>query len=548
MPIIPIRNLARGGIQKDVHPTSQALPGWSNGRNVCFYDGKVMRSPVWRRVWSNLNGSSSVRFCIARTPSSGFDEVIVGRDDGSLVRYYDGIQVEASQTGWAAQAATDAPWSGGFLGDVLYVNRQDMAPRALLPGAAAFTTMPSWDPTWRCTVLRTFQDSIIALNVTKGGTHVPSMVKVSDVAYYGQTPGSWDATDPTKLAYESPLSRLTGPILDGLTLGSRFLIYSGHQVLEMRNDGQFTYGFTKLFDDDGIINTNCVVALNGLHYVFGNRDIYVTDGATKKSLADGMVREWVYRTMNTKLSSRFFVWFNPVTNEVFFCHVSGDSGTAWKTPTGCNNAAVYNLTTANWSFVDLPNVSMVTLANANSVLFYQTCSDRTYQNVGGSYYDQENSHDLNAIAVSAPLNTRDSATVIDGGGTLLGYDFVDKGRLAFPADVNATAPSFVERTGIALDSPQEGLAPLQTTKLIRGIYPEVSVSRAVTLSVSFAGHQTATGHVQFGTPVQFNPDTDDVVDTETSGRYLAIRFDFPPFADTEVSGFDLDVVSNGRRS
>ena len=46
------------------------------------------------------------------------------------------------------------------------------------------------------------------------------------------------------------------------------------------------FTFRKLFSDDGVINQNCIVVAEGKHFVFGNSDIYVTDGNTKRSIAD----------------------------------------------------------------------------------------------------------------------------------------------------------------------------------------------------------------------------------------------------------------------
>jgi hypothetical protein len=259
------------------------------------------------------------------------------------------------------------------------------------------------------------------------------------------------------------------------------------------------------------------------------------------------VREWLFRTMNSKLATRAFVQFVPLTNEVIFAHVSGDSGCAWVSPTACNNAWAYNRTTDTWAPIDLPNVAAMTLANVNSVMTYANAGAVTCDGVGGSYYDQEDSEDLHLVAVCAPLNTPGSLSTIDNGGMLLGYDFVDRGKLAAEAELTCIAPSFVERTGFALDQPEDGGAPLNASKLIRNIFPEVTVSRPLSLSIQFGGTMTASAPVQWSDPLQFDPETDYCVDTMTQGRYLAIRFTFRPMADTEVSGFDIDVIKNGSR-
>ena len=45
--------------------------------------------------------------------------------------------------------------------------------------------------------------------------------------------------------------------------------------------------FNRVFDKTGLINTNCVVEVEGKHYCFGLDDIYTHDGTSKITIADG---------------------------------------------------------------------------------------------------------------------------------------------------------------------------------------------------------------------------------------------------------------------
>ena len=72
------------------------------------------------------------------------------------------------------------------------------------------------------------------------------------------------------------------PIVDGLELGTNFVIYSSSEAILMEFvGGTFLFNFRKLFGDEGVINTNCVVEVDGRHYVFGQNEIYVTDGTSR---------------------------------------------------------------------------------------------------------------------------------------------------------------------------------------------------------------------------------------------------------------------------
>ena len=94
MPIIPVRDLSQGGILKDVHPTTYPVPAWSNGRNVCFQDGKAYRSPIWRKVADSIG--SDLRFCTALTPDTGFDKLILVRDNARVYSYVGGTVTDIS--------------------------------------------------------------------------------------------------------------------------------------------------------------------------------------------------------------------------------------------------------------------------------------------------------------------------------------------------------------------------------------------------------------------------------------------------------------------
>ena len=79
-------------------------------------------------------------------------------------------------------------------------------------------------------VLRAFGDQLIALNMTEGSSSFPNRVRFSNVVLANSIPDSWDAADTTKLAGFVDLVEQDTAIVDGLTLGSNFIIYTSTQV------------------------------------------------------------------------------------------------------------------------------------------------------------------------------------------------------------------------------------------------------------------------------------------------------------------------------
>lgn len=177
------------------------------------------------------------------------------------------------------------PYTSCILADLLYVNRSDIGIRYVSGSGMNFAPIPNLDSAWTCLALRSYKDFLIALNVTKAGTTYSNLVKWSDAALQGQVPSNWDYTlsgdNKSSLAGENPIAEMTGPILDGMGLGNSFIIYGRDEVWVMEDAGDSTNVFTfRRQFGEGIKGTNCVVEVNGTHFVFGSTQLYMHDGIT----------------------------------------------------------------------------------------------------------------------------------------------------------------------------------------------------------------------------------------------------------------------------
>jgi hypothetical protein len=538
---IPVRNLAERGILRDPHPYDLPPNAFTNGSNVRFEVGKARRAPIFRTVQADL--SKDPQHVVGYQPSTGFDVTFVGCQDGSILKLNDSTLTDVTPTG-RALGSSAAPWTSTFSGDVLYLNRPSHVPAALRPADSRFVALPNWDATHRCRSLRAFKDVLFAINLTRGVDAYPTSFRWSDVALAGQVPRSWDPTDLSTVANEVLLAQLDSPLVDGLPLKNAMILYSGTQVLtveytgSMENAGQNLFVNRTIFTEGGMIAPNCAVEVEGKHYVFGVNDLYVHDGTAKDSIADGRVREWVFKNLNARLSDRCFVQHMPRYNEVLFGFVSGDSGSTFRNPTRCNRAAVFNYVSGAWSFGDLPNVSGGTLVNLDQTLTWRGAGQRKWGGTGGTWYDLKDGFEKHVLFAASSL----------AGGApshrLLAYDHMDRGALAQPFDESCNGPAFLERIGIDLD---EAGSDLATYKICKRIYPQVSTYRDTPLQIQVGSSMTPAGPVAWGPKTPFDPKRDYKVDMRQGGRYLAIRFFLDTPADFEISGFDAEVVTGGRR-
>ena len=530
---LPVRGLGSVGVVTDVDPYSLPMNAYTRAKNVRFNEGKVTKGPVFRDVSGNL--SVTPKFSFGLTALTGFDTVLVVDDTFDVYELSNGSMVQKFNS---SLSASIAPVTATILADVQYVNRSDTAPVARAPSASVFTTLPNWPSGYKTTSLRSFGDFLLALGTVEGSTSFPNRVRFSDPVVANAVPTTWDETDLTNSAGFNDLVQMKTPIIDGATLGSNFLVYSQDQVWGMEFvGGTFIFNFRKLFDDAGVINQNCIVEVEGRHYVFDRDDIYVTDGNTRQSICDGRVRSYIFNGMNTSLTDECFVIHNTALEEIYFCYHTGDDMALYTDGTHCNRAAVYNYKEDVWSFQDLPNAVSSAEASVDSVFSYADAT-QTYEDIGGSYHDQDSQSTRRSLIVSS-----------SGGGItsskIYGIDLVDQGNLAQSVDT-AVSPAFLlERVGIDLDD--QGIE-LSGYKVISKVYPQVSTANSnATFGFTFGSSDRANANPIYSDEVNFNSSDEYKVDTRISGRYLSYKVTSANLKDFAFSGMDVEVVVTGRR-
>jgi hypothetical protein len=537
MAILPIRDLGSAGVVTDVSGYNIPLNAFSTAINVRFDEGKVSRSPIFRNIKDNLGFSP--RFVYGVVPANGFDTVVMTSDAWDINEYASGTV--SSVAGSITGTSDPRPYTGCSLAGVTYLNREDRVPVYRTASGSTFADLPHWDANWRCGSLRSYGDFLIGLKMEEAGADYSSRVRWSNVVLANTYPDSWDELDTTKSAGFNDIAQIKTEIIDGAPLGSNFIIYSSDQVWLMEFvGGTFVFNFRQLFVDAGIINQNCVVEVEGKHFVFSPFDIYQHDGSSKQSICDERVKNFIYSSLNNNAADVCFVHHNPTLNEIYFCYQSGDQHLAFPNADRCNRAAVFNYRNNTWSFMDLPNVSAGTIANVNSVATYATTTS-TYNLVGGSYYGQGDSFDKHSLMVGETL-TADGIT----SDKLYGLDLSDAGQIAFQLDTEATKPILLERTGIDLD--EAGLGANQYVVCTR-IYPQADTTNIAdtTMNFDFGASDIPRALPTYTSSQVFDLSTDHKIDSRAAGRYLSYRMTLPDLKDFSFSGFDLEVEATGRR-
>lgn len=540
---IPVRNLGGSGIISDVNPYDLAPNAFSAGVNIRFENGSVTRAPIFRNVHDLATPTLNIGHMLALPDISGGPEalVLVASDYSKFLSVTGATEVDITPT-VITTGDTEQPFTSCFLGNVAYVNRRQNVPFSKTIADTIFQPLANWDASWRCGVLRPFKDTLVALNVTKGGVEFPSMVKFSDFTQFGAVPPSWDATSPTNNSGENILNEMVGPIIDGLALRDSFYIYGSNEVWAMSYiGGSFIYDFRKRFNDRGVINTNCVVEVDGLHYVFDSNDIYVHDGASPRSIIHGLNKDFVFGSIKPENKHLFFVEYDTNLSEIHFNYIADDRLIGFRgTTSGCNRAAVFNVRSGVWSFYDLPNVTSSTSAELTAGLTYEDIGTLTYPDYAGTYIGEDAVGQKHLLYVG----NRDT-TVGLTKSRIYGLDLASGGRLSAPIEPESLKPALIERIGIDMDDMG---SPLTAYKSLLGFYPQIGIDGEVnTVSFQFGATDTTGIQPLWTTAQVFNPVSQNKIDVRIAGRYLAYRLLQTGLSDFSFSGFDVRANQRGMR-
>lgn len=537
-----IRDLSKYGVLCDPDPYDLPDTAWSFGLNVRFRNGKISSGPVYRKAFAL--GTADPRFSVAASPLTGLDLLFTGYLNGKVYKF-NGTETDYTLIGYVPSSA-EGTWTSTSLANVLYVNRSDRAPWYLRATDATFQNLgtgagpTNWDSTHVCQLLRTCGGALVALNVTKGATNFPTMIKTSSIPLSGVIPTSWDISLPNTLATENILAEMKGAITDATPLGAHLVIYGLQESWMMQADQSLqVYNYRKLPFQKGALNANCSVEIDGKHFVFGVDDIWMHDGNTEVSIVDKKNRDFIFGSINLSKKNRCFVLHNPQLKELQFNYISGDRGVYFLgAPDGCNRAATLNYADMTWTFDDQPLVFSGTNANLSISMTYATTT-ATYDTTGGSYLDQEDGFKRTPVYVGVASTPFTLATA------LYAYDLYGPGStVAFPVDTRATAPRYLERDGIDLDSLE---ADLRGYKVVSTVWPQGRFGiGAPPLMITMGSSDYFNVAPVFGAAQAYDGSTNYKLDYNMAGRYLSMRISYAGYVDMSLSGFDLDLKAQGK--
>jgi hypothetical protein len=448
-------------------------------------------------------------------------------------------------TSQSGMVTNDKPWSHAQVSGMSFLARPGMIPyaRNIATDSAYSLLGGDWPGNYTANVVRDFIGYCIMLGINKGGKDYPTCVKWDNPAQYSSSANGifWDPANPNYLSGENIIGEMSSPIRDGLTLGNMFVIYGQSQIWLMEYTGDLSvFAFRRVPYTGGILNTNCAVEIEGKHYVFGDNDIYVHDGVSRQSLADGRVRRRIFNTLDRSKQTACFTLHDSVSKLVYFCYATRQEEATFYGTQFCNQAAIYNYKNDTWSFMDLPNIvgGTESLASLVADTYPQVNSSYSLYNSAYTAYNGDNQ------TIATMLGIYDQSHGLSTSN-VFAVDLPTVGLVNLPADVEALKTAYVERIGIEIA--QFGL-PLRNYKTIKCVVPQCTFADTNgQFQFQFGSTDVPMGTPNYTASATFTPSVDYKMDMRVSGRYLAYKVSTKSISDFEFSGFDAEVMSLSSR-
>jgi uncharacterized protein YjdB len=240
---------------------------------------------------------------------------------------------------------------------------------------------------WKCERVRAFNNRLFALNMRESNasgvtTHYPLRLRWSNFANENKAPLLWDdfaydrlttsdlsasivgQTEALENGYAGyiDLADSNGSLIDILPLKDYLFVYTEFETYigSPTNNTYQPLMFKKLFNDSGILAPECVVEVEGGHFVVTQNDVILHNGATKKSIASNRVKNMLINEV---------CLVNPLATRV---HLHQDKKEVWVMYVGpgepresfaCTKAAVWNYEFDTWSFRTIPYAQCIGLVD-----------------------------------------------------------------------------------------------------------------------------------------------------------------------------------------
>ncbi len=475
-------------------------------------------------------------------------------------------------------AFEDYPWYHAIISNCAVATTHYETPQVKEFDSEYFTDLPGWgeqtvvdadgNPSvkkynWKCERVRAFNNRLFALNMRESNasgvtTHYPLRLRWSNFAEENKAPQLWDdyaydravssdlaanivgQTEALENGYAGyiDLADSNGSLLDVLPLKDYLFVYTEFETYigSPTNNTYQPLMFKKLFNDSGILAPECVVEVEGGHFVVTQNDVILHNGASKKSIASNRVKNMLINEI---------CLVNPIATRV---HLHQDKKEVWvlyvgpgepKESFACTKAAVWNYEFDTWSFRTIPYSYCIGLVDPPVLERGPIWAD--FQEIT---WDDPSIDKL--VWRKDATNFRQRVTII--GSFLKGFYQVDIGALDYIYDrtndvvIEKPLEMRLERTGIDFDN----VTNEWNQKHINRFRPQVTGTGTYTFEAGGSQFSNEYGHNH--STKEFRVGVDRHVAVRLNHPYLFYNvIDNDVNSNASMNGLTIEFAVGGRR-
>jgi len=569
---VPMRNYGKFGFIDDTPASMLPIGAWNQVRNVRFKgnyiekclepdlvsDTETSNFPAGAMWAQQFYDGNIVRIVVATRASLWLSS----SDTSSWV--------DVTREGSGYLTPEDGYWQSFAWGLTCVFNNGTDAPQVFDPVTDKFIDMPNWgiitsdtgtenfDTQARARFIVPYKSFLVACNVTESigaqnDSFQPNTVWWSDgfqsPDLWEDQGNVWDYNSTTNLAGKNQIGLEAGPIQWAATLGEGLIIYNSSAATQMLfTGGGFVMDFRRLFDY-GCVGLYGAAEFLNQHYVVGSDVMYIHDGNTVKQVSEDRVRNWFYRNVkNLESSVRVITDYTNREVIVQYDALPDVLSRDISIPESVRLGLVYNYDDDNYTVID----AAVDRDNGPSLdrvvcMVYGLDLDE-FTELGPTWDDQTLRWDEFGDARWGQLQGgATSQTVRISMFWLTATGLYRANKLSTPAP---NKRFIVTKSNMDLDE----INPQLTTNLwkhIRQIYPHIVGLGLLRVRLGWSPNlETAPAWGEWkdyrmlteNAAPEDGPLSDVKIDCRTTGRYLAIEWDFAEVRAMRFTGIDIDVL------
>lgn len=475
-------------------------------------------------------------------------------------------------------AFEDYPWYHTIISNCAVATTHYETPQVKEFDSEYFVDLPGWgeqtvvdasgNPSvkkynWKCERIRAFNNRLFALNMRESNasgvtTHYPLRLRWSNFAEENKAPELWDdyaydravssdlaanivgQTEALENGYAGyiDLADSNGSLIEVLPLKDYLFVYTEFETYigSPTNNTYQPLMFKKLFNDSGILAPECVVEVEGGHFVVTQNDVILHNGASKKSIASNRVKNMLINEI---------CLVNPIATKV---HLHQDKKEVWilyvgpgepKESFACTKAAVWNYEFDTWSFRTIPYSYCIGLVDPPVLERGPVWAD--FQEVT---WDDPSIDKL--VWRKDATNFRQRVTIV--GSFLRGFYQVDVGALDYFYDrsndtvIERPLEMRLERTGLDFDN----VTNEWNQKHINRFRPQVTGTGTYTFEVGGSQFSNEYGHSH--STKEYKVGVDRHVSVRLNHPYLFYNvIDNDVNSNASMNGLTIEFAVGGRR-